>query len=234
MSYVISPSPIVGLPVDGTSDLFPVRRVYCVGRNYASHVREMGFDPSREAPFFFCKPNDNASIVPVQDGATADLPYPSLTSNYHYEAELVVAIGKGGRDIPLETAAEHIYGYAAGLDMTRRDLQIAARDKGRPWEIGKAFDYSAPIGPLRRREDAGAINSASLVLEVDGKVRQKSTTEHLIWSVNEIIANLSALFALEPGDVIFTGTPEGIGAVVPGQTLNLRIEGLPSLAVRIA
>lgn len=233
MSFTFPPFSSVGLAVDGTAELFPVRRVYCVGRNYAGHVREMGFDPSREPPFFFCKPNDDASVVPVPVGTTAELPYPPLTSNYHYEAELVVAIGKGGRDIAPEVAAEHIYGYAAGLDMTRRDLQIGARDKGRPWETGKSFDFSAPIGSVRRREDAGDIDSASLVLEVDGLVRQKSTTAHLIWSVNEIIANLSALFALQPGDVIFTGTPEGIGAVVPGQVLKLHIAGLSSLAVQI-
>jgi fumarylpyruvate hydrolase len=234
MSFVIEPFSIVGLPVDGTDDLFPVRRVYCVGRNYAGHVREMGFDPAREPPFFFCKPNDDASVVAVPKGSTAALPYPPLTSNYHYEAELVVAIGKGGRDIAIENAAQHIYGYAAGLDMTRRDLQVAARDKGRPWETGKAFDFSAPIGPLSRREDAGAIDRAGIRLEVDGQVRQQSTIGHLIWSVDEIIANLSALFTLQPGDLIFTGTPEGIGAVVQGQALELRIDGLAPLSVRIA
>ncbi|OUL97976.1 fumarylacetoacetate hydrolase family protein [Variovorax sp. JS1663] len=234
MPYVIPPSPVVGLPVDGTDALFPVRRVYCVGRNYAAHVREMGFDPSREPPFFFCKPNDDASVVPVPAGTVATLPYPPQTGDYHYEAELVVAIGQGGRDIAVEQAAQHIYGYAAGLDMTRRDLQIAARDKGRPWETGKAFDYSAPIGPLRRRADVGALDGASLVLEVDGQVRQQSTTAHLIWSVEEIISRLSALFALEAGDLVFTGTPEGVGAVSPGQTLALRIDGLAPLAARIA
>jgi fumarylpyruvate hydrolase len=234
MSFVIAPFPIVGLPVVGTDELFPVRRVYCVGRNYAAHVREMGFDPAREPPFFFCKPNDDASVVPVRQGSTGEIPYPPLTCDFHYEAELVVAIGKGGRNIAPEAAAQHVYGYAAGLDMTRRDLQIMARDKGRPWEIGKAFDFSAPIGALSRREDAGAIHEAGIVLEVDGQVRQKSTIGHLIWSVDEIIANLSALFALEPGDLIFTGTPEGIGAVVSGQTLKLRIDGLAPLAVRIA
>ena len=234
MSFVIPPFSIVGLPVAGTDGLFPVRRVYCVGRNYAGHVREMGFDPAREPPFFFCKPNDDASVVPVRHGFTVELPYPPLTSDYHYEAELVVAIGKGGRNIAAEDAAQHIYGYAAGLDMTRRDLQIAARDKGRPWEVGKAFDFSAPIGPLSLREDSGAIDHAAIVLEVDGQVRQQSTIGHLIWTVDEIISKLSALFALQPGDLIFTGTPEGIGAVVPGQTLQLSIDGLAPLSVRIA
>jgi fumarylpyruvate hydrolase len=234
MSFVIQPFAIVGLRVVGTDDLFPVRRVYCVGRNYAGHVREMGFDPDRELPFFFCKPNDDASVIAVPHGTTAALPYPPLTSNYHYEAELVVAIGKGGSNIAPESAAQHIYGYAAGLDMTRRDLQIAARDKGRPWEVGKAFDFSAPIGEVSRRADAGAIEQARIVLNVDGQVRQQSTIAHLIWSVDEIIARLSTLFTLQPGDLIFTGTPEGIGAVVSGQALELRIDGLAPLSVRIA
>ena len=234
MSYVVTPPATVGLPIVGSTDLFPVRRVYCVGRNYAAHAREMGFDPDREPPFFFCKPNDDASVVPVEAGAIATLPYPSQTQNYHFEAELVVAIGKSGRDVPAEKAAELIYGYAVGLDMTRRDLQIAAREKGRPWEVGKAFDHSAPIAPIRRIEDGGAITSGAITLEVDGKVRQKSDVSNLIWSVDEVIANLSTLFALEPGDLIFTGTPEGVGAVVAGQTLSVRVDGLEPLTVRIA
>ncbi|MDM0037481.1 fumarylacetoacetate hydrolase family protein [Variovorax sp. J22G21] len=234
MSFVITPMSIVGIPVAGSDDLFPVRRVYCVGRNYAAHAREMGFDPDREPPFFFCKPNDDASVIPVEAGATATLPYPSQTQNYHFEAELVVAIGKSGRDVPAEKAAELIYGYAVGLDMTRRDLQIAAREKGRPWEVGKAFDLSAPIAPIRRIKDGGAITSGAITLEVDGKVKQKSDVSHLIWSVDEIIANLSTLFALEPGDLIFTGTPEGVGAVVAGQTLSVHVDGLEPLTVRIA
>ncbi|MGJ7495283.1 fumarylacetoacetate hydrolase family protein [Variovorax sp. RT4R15] len=234
MSFVVTPMSIVGIPVAGSDDLFPVRRVYCVGRNYAAHAREMGFDPDREPPFFFCKPNDDASVIPVEAGATATLPYPSQTQNYHFEAELVVAIGKRGRDVPAEKAAELIYGYAVGLDMTRRDLQIAAREKGRPWEVGKAFDLSAPIAPIRRIEDGGAITSGAITLEVDGKVKQKSDVSHLIWSVNEVIANLSTLFALEPGDLIFTGTPEGVGAVVAGQTISVHVDGLEPLTVRIA
>jgi fumarylpyruvate hydrolase len=234
MSFVVTPMSIVGLPVSGTDGLFPVRRVYCVGRNYAAHAREMGFDPDREPPFFFCKPNDDASVVPVPAGSTATLPYPSLTKNYHFEAELVVAIGKGGRDIAIADAASHIYGYAVGLDMTRRDLQIAAREKGRPWEVGKAFDYSAPVGPIRRLEDGGAITSGSITLEVDGQRRQASDITHLIWSVDEVIANLSTLFALEPGDLIFTGTPDGVGAVNAGQAITVHIDGLPRLDVRIS
>ena len=233
MSFVFTPPSVVGLPIVGSDQLFPVRRVYCVGRNYAAHAREMGFDPDREPPFFFCKPSDNASVGPVAEGATGAIPYPPLTRNYHYEAELVVAIGQGGRDIAVDQAASHIHGYAVGLDMTRRDLQIRMREAGRPWEIGKAFDFSAPIAPLRRRADVGEIDAGAIVLDVDGEVRQTSDIAHLIWSVNEVIANLSTLFTLQPGDLIFTGTPEGVGAVQPGQTITVRIDGLPSLTVRI-
>ena len=233
MSYVVPPPAVVGLPVAGTADQFPVRRVYCVGRNYAAHAREMGFDPDREPPFFFCKPNDDASIVPVPAGETASIPYPGLTSNYHYEAELVVAIGKGGQGIAAADAANHIYGYAVGLDMTRRDLQIKMREQGRPWEIGKAFDHSAPIGPVRRLADIGELNRGAITLTVDGQARQSSDITHLIWSVSEVIANLSTLFELQPGDLIFTGTPEGVGAVQRGQTIEVRVDGLDALSVRI-
>ena len=234
MSFVFDPAPVVGLPVVGTDARFPVRRVYCVGRNYAAHAREMGFDPDREPPFFFCKPGDNASVVPVAAGSTATIPYPPQTHNFHYEAELVVAIGKGGRDIPVEQAAQHIFGYAPGLDMTRRDLQIASREKGRPWETGKAFDFSAPVGPLRPLADGGEYKAGAIVLEVDGEVRQNSDVTHLIWSVNEVIANLSSLFELQPGDLIFTGTPDGVGAVQRGQTMTLRLAGFEPLVVRVA
>lgn len=172
-------------------------------------------------------------VVPVADGQSAVLPYPPQTSNYHYEAELVVAIGKGGKDIPVADAASHIYGYAAGLDMTRRDLQMKMREQGRPWEIGKAFDFSAPGGPLRRLEDGGEVNTGAITLEVDGVVRQSSDITHLIWSVAEVIANLSTLFELQPGDLIFTGTPEGVGAVTAGQSLTVHIDGLSSLSVTI-
>jgi len=233
MSFAFTPPSIVGLPIVGSGDLFPVRRVYCVGRNYAAHAREMGFDPDREPPFFFCKPNDDASVVPVAEGETGAIPYPPLTSNYHYEAELVVAIGKGGKNIAVDQAAGHIHSYGVGLDMTRRDLQMKMREAGRPWEIGKAFDFSAPIAPLRTLADVGEINAGAITLEVDGQVRQNSDITHLIWSVNEVIANLSTLFTLQPGDLIFTGTPEGVGAVKPGQTIKVSIDKLPSLCVRI-
>ncbi|MDN0074330.1 fumarylacetoacetate hydrolase family protein [Crenobacter sp. SG2303] len=233
MSYLFPPVATVGLPVAGRDAQFPVRRVYCVGRNYAAHAREMGFDPDREPPFFFCKPNDPESVVPVAAGEVAKLPYPTHTANYHYEIELVVAIGKGGRDIPVEQAAEHIFGYAVGLDMTRRDLQMKMREMGRPWEIGKAFDYSAPVSVLHPLAQTGEINSGAIVLTVDGETRQQSDLTHLIWSVSEIIANLSTLFELQPGDLIFTGTPEGVGAVKPGETMRAHIDGLTDLSVRI-
>ncbi|MBA5639401.1 fumarylacetoacetate hydrolase family protein [Duganella sp. LX20W] len=232
-SYVFPAHDIVGLPVAGTEQRFPVRRVYCVGRNYAAHAREMGYDPEREPPFFFCKPNDAQAVVPVAPGQVLELPYPPATANLHYECELVVALGVGGRNIAVEDAARHIYGYAVGLDMTRRDLQFKMRDAGRPWEVGKAFDFSAPVGTLVRAAEAGDINHATITLDVDGVRKQDSTIAHLIWSVSETIANLSTLFALEPGDLIFTGTPEGVGAVVRGQALVGRVDGLPELAVKL-
>ena len=233
IDYVIPAPAIVGLPVAGTDALFPVRRVYCVGRNYAGHAREMGSAPDREPPFFFCKPSDSAAVVPVAAGQTASLPYPPLTSNYHYECELVVAIGKGGSDIAIADAASHIFGYAVGFDMTRRDLQFTMRDAGRPWEIGKAFDYSAPVGTLHRAADAGDIGNAAISLDVDGTRKQASHVSHLIWSIGETIAKLSTLFRLEPGDLIFTGTPEGVSAVQRGQTLLGKVDGLSDLSVTI-
>ncbi|SFM05621.1 fumarylacetoacetate hydrolase family protein [Rugamonas rubra] len=232
-SYVFPPHNIVGLPVAGSEARFPVRRVYCVGRNYAAHAREMGFDPEREPPFFFCKPNDNAAVVAVAPERVLDLPYPPSTANLHYECELVVAIGKGGRDIAVADAPGHIFGYAVGLDMTRRDLQFKMRDAGRPWEIGKAFDYSAPVGQIVPAAQAGDIGHAAITLELDGARKQDSSIAHLIWSVAETIANLSTLFTLQPGDLIFSGTPEGVGAVQRGQTLVGRVAGLPQLAVRM-
>jgi fumarylpyruvate hydrolase len=231
-NYVFPPHQIAALHIAGSDERFPVRRVYCVGRNYAGHAREMGSDPDREPPFFFCKPGDAAAVVPVAPGAVAELPYPPQTSNYHYECELVVAIGDGGSDIALADAPKHIFGYAVGLDMTRRDLQGKMKDAGRPWEIGKAFDYSAPVGELRRAADVAGVESAAIALALDGRVKQSSSTDHMIWSVAETIANLSTLFRLEPGDLIFTGTPEGVGAVTRGQSLTGSIEGLSSLSVK--
>lgn len=231
--FLIPAQPIVGLPVNGSIARFPVRRVYCVGRNYAAHAREMGFDPDREPPFFFCKPNDTESIVPVPAGASIALPYPPCTENYHYEIELVVAIGKPGRDIAPEDAAAHIFGYAVGLDMTRRDLQMRMREQGRPWEIGKAFDYSAPIGPITRIADCGLLDAGAIALSVDGVTVQSSDLAKLIWNVSETIAQLSTLFELRPGDLIMTGTPEGVGAVRPGQCLLGRVDGLTPISVEV-
>ncbi len=231
MSYVIPAEAPIGVPIVGSSDLFPVRRVYCVGRNYAAHAREMGFDPDRDPPFFFCKP-DNAVVV-VAAGTTGEMAYPTHTADLHHEIELVAAIGKGGRDIPAERANEHIWGYGVGLDMTRRDLQIKSRDKGRPWELGKAFDQSAPIGPLTPAAVSGHPTKAEIWLQVDGVDRQRSDMAKLIWSIPEVIADLSKYFALAPGDLIYTGTPEGVGAVTRGQTMVGGVEGFGELKVRV-
>ncbi|MBD1553091.1 fumarylacetoacetate hydrolase family protein [Pseudomonas typographi] len=231
MTYILPPPAVTALAISGSDDTFPVRRVYCVGRNYAAHAREMGFDPDREPPFFFCKPAD--AVVPVQAGQTLELPYPSETNNYHYEIELVVALGKGGRDIPLAQANEHIWGYAVGLDMTRRDLQVGAREMGRPWELGKAFDRSAPIAPLTRRDDFSEAATAPIWLQVDGQDKQRSSLQHLIWSVPETIAYLSRFFELCPGDLIMTGTPEGVGPVVAGQLMTGGVGSLDTLSVQV-
>jgi fumarylpyruvate hydrolase len=232
MSFVFPPEAPVAVPLAGSDAQFAVRRVYCVGRNYAAHAREMGFDPDREPPFFFCKPAD--AVVPVTYGETLELTYPSQTQNYHYEAELVAVIGKSGSDIPLERALDHVWGYAVGLDMTRRDLQMKMREMGRPWEIGKAFDHSAPIGPIHPASEIGHFENAALWLTVNGETKQKSDVSHLIWSVAETVAYLSKFFRLEPGDVIFTGTPEGVGAVKKGDTMKVGVERLGEVTVRVA
>lgn len=224
--YVIAPPRIAAAPVSG-GGLFPVRRIFCVGRNYAEHAREMGHDPSREAPFFFAKPADAL----VTGGA--DTPYPPATADLHFELELVVAIGTGGADIAEAEAAAHVWGHAVGLDMTRRDLQGEAKTAGRPWDMAKGFDLSAPIGDLVPVSVSGPMASGALVLEVNGTVRQASDVGRMIWSVPETIAALSRLVRLQPGDLIFTGTPEGVGAVVRGDRLDGRIDGLPSLTTRI-
>jgi fumarylpyruvate hydrolase len=202
-----------------------------VGRNYAAHAREMGFDPDREPPFFFCKPAD--AVMPVAYGDTLDVPYPSETANYHYEMELVAAIGKGGANIPVEQALEHVWGYAVGLDMTRRDLQMKMREAGRPWELGKAFDHSAPIGPIHPAAASGHFERADIWLQVNGQDRQRSDTSKLIWSVAETIAYLSKYFRLEAGDLIYTGTPEGVGAVTRGDVMEGGVEGLGVLRARV-
>ncbi|MCS6765488.1 MAG: fumarylacetoacetate hydrolase family protein [Candidatus Protistobacter heckmanni] len=231
MSFVVTPPAQTAIPVAGSADLFPVRRVYCVGRNYAAHAREMGFDPDREPPFFFCKPAD--AVLPVAQGATLDLPYPSETSNYHYEIELVAAIGKPGSNIEVDKALDHVWGYAVGLDMTRRDLQMKQREMGRPWELGKAFDASAPIGPLYPAAQVPKMEDAAIWLQVDGVDKQRSTTKALIWSVAETIAYLSKYFRLEAGDLIYTGTPEGVGPVTRGNLMLGRVDGLGTLSARV-
>lgn len=233
MSFVFTPMPIVGLAIKDSEALFPVRRVYCVGRNYAAHSREMGFDPDREPPFFFCKPNDTQSIVPVPEGQEVSIPYPTQTSNYHYEIELVVAIGKDGKNISVEDAAEYVFGYAVGLDMTRRDLQMAQREKGRPWEVGKAFDYSAPVGLIHIIEQTGELTTGDIHLTVNGETKQRSDLTHLLWNVTETIANLSTLFELKQGDLIFTGTPEGVGAVVRGDQMHAEVAGLTGITINV-
>ena len=230
MSFVVTPPAAVSVPVVGTSERFPVHRVYCVGRNYEEHAKEMGFT-GREPPFFFLKPAD--AIVAVNAGETGSMPYPSLTKNLHHEIELVVAIGIGGKNIAAADAAKHIYGYAVGLDMTRRDLQGEMKKAGRPWCIGKAFDYSAPIGPITPAAQAGDIGNAELYVQVNGTDRQRSNVSKLIWNIAETIEHLSAAWELQPGDLIYTGTPEGVAAVVAGDTLVGKVAGLGTLSVHI-
>ena len=219
------------IPVVGSEAGFPVRRIYCIGRNYAAHAREMGSDPDREPPFFFQKPAD--AIQFVAPGTVADHPYPSLTRNYHYEVELVAALKSGGRNIPTNRALEHVHSYAVGLDMTRRDLQRGMGDQKKPWEIGKSFDNSAPIGPLHPAERTGAFTKGAISLAVNGQVKQSADLSQMIWSVAEQISKLSEAFELKAGDIIYSGTPENVGPVVPGDVLLCKIEGLPDLSVRI-
>jgi fumarylpyruvate hydrolase len=229
MSLVLPPPPTREVPVKGApDDAFPVHRIYCVGRNYVEHAVEMGFT-GREPPFFFLKPAD--AVVPVAEGETVRIAYPSLTKNLHHEVELVVAIGRGGRDIAASAAADHVWGYAVGLDMTRRDLQNEMKKQGRPWCIGKAFDDSAPIGPVVPKARCKIGPQTAITLEVNGVVRQQSTIGKLIWSIAEIIEHLSAAWALAPGDLIFTGTPEGVAAVGVGDELQARIDGVGTLGV---
>jgi len=231
MSYVFTPAPQASVPVAGRAERFPVHRIYCVGRNYAEHAKEMGFT-GREPPFFFLKPAD--TVVPVNAGETGTMAYPSLTANLHHEIELVAAIGTGGKGIKAADAHKHVYGYAVGLDMTRRDLQGEMKKQGRPWCIGKAFEQSAPIGPITPAAQAGDVTQAEVWLQVNGKDRQRSNVSKLIWSLGEIIEHLSAAWELQPGDLIFTGTPEGVAAVVAGDTLVGGVTGLGELRIRVA
>jgi fumarylpyruvate hydrolase len=224
-----APAPVT-VPIAGRPELFPVHRVYCVGRNYEDHAKEMGFT-GREPPFFFMKPAE--ALLVVEQGTTGVLPYPTLTRNLHHEIELVVALGKGGRDIKAVDAMALVFGYAVGLDMTRRDLQNAMKKEGRPWEIGKAFEHSGPIGPIAAKDEVPDIGSAAITLAVNGAVRQKGSISQLIWSIAETIEHLSAAWELRPGDLIFTGTPEGVGPVASGDQMDGAIEGLSELRVRV-
>jgi fumarylpyruvate hydrolase len=230
MEYAVPVAPVHTLAVAGRTEQFPVNRIFCVGRNYAAHAIEMGRDPTREAPFFFMKPA-NATVQAGADEVA--IPYPPMTRNFHHEIELVVAIGKGGANIAVEDALEHVYGYAIGLDMTRRDIQLEARDKGRPWEFGKSFAKSAPIGPIHRAQDVGHPQSGTIALTVNGAARQSSDIAKLIWSVAESIAYLSQYETLEPGDLIMTGTPEGVNAVEPGDLMRGTVAGLGEIVVRV-
>ena len=230
MSYVISAPPQVSVPVVGKAERFPVRRIYCVGRNYVEHAKEMGFT-GREPPFFFLKPTD--AIVVVNAGETGTMPYPSLTKDLHHEIELVVAIGTGGKNIKAADAQKHIYGYAVGLDMTRRDLQGEMKKLGRPWCIGKAFDASAPIGPITPAAQAGDVANAEIYIQVNGKDRQRSNVAKLIWNIGETIEHISAAWELQPGDLIYSGTPEGVAAVVAGDTMVGSVAGLTPITVKV-
>jgi fumarylpyruvate hydrolase len=225
-NYVIETPPVVAIPVAGTDALFPVRRVYCIGRNYAAHAVEMGHDPNREPPFFFQKNPNNLD-------PSGQFPYPPHTSDVHHETEMVVALKTGGTNIPLDRALNHVYGYGLCLDMTRRDLQGEAKKMGRPWEIGKAFERSAPVGPLHRVEDIGHPDSGRVELKVNGAVRQEGDLNQMIWKVPEMISYLSEYFELAPGDVILSGTPAGVGPVVKGDKMVISIEGLGSMEVTV-
>jgi fumarylpyruvate hydrolase len=230
MHFVIPPAPIPSVAVVGESARFAVHRIYCVGRNYEDHAKEMGHS-GREAPFFFMKPAD--AVLAADEGQTVDLPYPTLTANLHHEVELVVAIGTGGSHIAAADAHRHIYGYAVGLDMTRRDLQNDMKKQGRPWCVGKGFECSAPIGPITPAASAPGVETAAIALTVNGVSRQSSLVSKLIWNIAETIEQLSAAWTLQPGDLIYTGTPEGVGAVVRGDVLGATVQGLSPLQVRV-
>lgn len=225
-SYVMDPPPVITAPVKGSSKLFPVRRVYCIGRNYAAHAIEMGHDPNREPPFFFQKNPDNIDFSGV-------FPYPAQTKDVHHEIELVVALSKGGKNIPIDKALDHVWGYAVGLDMTRRDLQGIAKEMGRPWEIGKAFEKSAPMGPLIPASEIGHPAAGKVELKVNGKVKQTGDLNQMIWKVPEMISYLSDYFELAAGDIIMTGTPSGVAAVVAGDIMEASVGGVGTLIVKV-
>ena len=227
MSYVFTPPAVTALPIRGSDALFPVRRVYCIGRNYAEHAIEMGHDPNKEPPFFFQKNPDN--VVP----GAGNFPYPSATSDVHHEIELIVALKSGGENIPVEKALDHVFGYAVGLDMTRRDLQGEAKKAGRPWEVGKAFESSAPCGELVPAEKIGHPSAGAIWLKVNGAMRQQGDLNQMIWKVPEAISYLSGLFRLAPGDLIMTGTPAGVGAVKRGDTLEGHVDRIGDIKVKV-
>ena len=226
-NYVFAPPATVSVGVVGESARYPVRRIYCVGRNYAEHAREMGHDPDRELPFFFQKNPDNLVLD------NKEFPYPTMTSNLHHEIELVVAMGQGGRDIQAANALAHVYGYALGIDMTRRDLQNEAKKTGRPWEIGKAFEHSAPMTDITQAAKSGHLSKGAIWLKVNGEVRQQSDLTQLIWNIPEIIAHLSAIFELRAGDLIMTGTPAGVAAVKPGDVMEGYCEGVGTIITKV-
>ena len=230
MLSVIQNPQRVELPIVGSADLFPVRRVYCVGRNYAAHAREMGNDPDREPPFFFMKPADALQIVGPEPASHV---YPPRTANYHFEVEMVAALSGGGSEIPAETALEHVYGYAVGLDMTRRDVQDEAKKLSRPWDTAKAADGSGPIGALHPASRVGHLDRGAITLSVDGTVRQRGDLADMIWSVAEQVSYLSTYFALQPGDLIFTGTPSGVGSVARGQRMVAAVAGLGEITLDV-
>lgn len=228
---LLFPHEMTTIPVVGDTRAFPVRRIYCIGRNYAAHAIERGSDPTREPPFFFQKPTD--AIQNVAIGTVADHPYPSLTQNYHHEVELVAALKSGGANIPPEQALDHVYGYALGLDMTRRDLQNGMAAQKKPWEIGKSFDHAAVLGPIHPVSRVGHFTKGRISLAVNGKVRQDSNLDKMIWSVAEQIAKLSEAFELKAGDIIYSGTPENVGPVARGDVLLCKLDGLPDMSIRI-
>ncbi|HSF65774.1 MAG TPA: fumarylacetoacetate hydrolase family protein [Paracoccaceae bacterium] len=225
-NYAINPPPVVTIPIEGSDQVFPVRRVYCIGRNYAAHAIEMGHDPNREPPFFFQKNPDNLYV-----GDT--FPYPAQTKDVHHEIEMVVALKSGGTNIPVDKALDHVWGYGVGLDMTRRDLQGIAKEMGRPWEIGKAFELSAPIGPLKPVSAVGHPAAGLVQLKVNGKPKQTGDLNQMIWKVPEMISYLSDYFELAAGDVIMTGTPSGVGPVVVGDVMEVHVEGVGDLTVKV-
>lgn len=230
MAFTFPPAEQVGIPVVGSDAFFPVRRVYCVGRNYVEHAKEMGFT-GREPPFFFMKPADAVMVVP--QGTVGEMPYPSKTNDLHHEIEVVVAIGKRGKNIPAADAEQYVWGYGVGLDMTRRDLQGESKKLGRPWDTGKGFDFSAPVGPLTPIAKTGYLTKGEIWLNVNGAQRQRSDFSKLIWNVAETIEYLSGLFELFPGDLIFSGTPEGVAAVQRGDLMECGFEGLGDLRVKV-